>query len=143
MSDPSQFALEIVTPEGRLAAVEVELVEFPSGAGELGIYAGHTPLLVALGVGELRVYLRDEIQTYAVAGGYVEARQDFVRIAAIFAAADEEALRIDQACQRAQTALETAAAEPPSVIQAELADLRLEMAKMAEDRRKKRGARGR
>ena len=143
MPNPSLFVLEIVTPEGRLAAAEVELVEFPSGAGELGIYAGHTPLLVALGVGELRVYLKDEIQTYAVAGGYVQARPDFVRIAAIFASAGEEESRIEQACQRAQTALETAANEPPAVIQAELADLRLEMAKIAEDRRKKRAVRSR
>jgi F-type H+-transporting ATPase subunit epsilon len=143
MLNPSQFALEIVTPEGRLTTAEVDLVEFPSSAGDLGIYAGHTPLLVALGVGELRVYLRDEVQTYAVAGGCVQARPDFVRIAAIFASPGEEESRIEQACQRAQAALETAANEPAAVIQAELADLRLEMVKMAEDRRKKRNPRGR
>jgi F-type H+-transporting ATPase subunit epsilon len=136
------FALEIVTPEGRLTTAEVEFVEIPGVDGELGIYAGHTPLLTALSTGELRVYLRTEIAYYAVAGGYVEVRPELVRVVATFACAGEDEARIEDACQRAKTALEVAENEPDDVIKGEVQALKHELVKLAGAHRKRRPAQG-
>ena len=142
MAFMESFALEIVTPEGRLATEEVELVEFPGSAGEMGIYAGHTPLLVALGVGEMRVHRRGEVEHYAVAEGYVQIRPDFVRVAATFASTGEEEAHIEKACQRAKNALETAARESPAVIKGELESIKNQLVRIAEHRLHHRVGRG-
>lgn len=136
------FALEIVTPEGRLTAADVELVEIPGVGGELGVYAGHTPFLTALGTGELRVYRPAEMTTYIVSGGYVEVRPDHMRVLAAFASAGEESTHIDEACERAKQSLERAQQEPPDVIKGEVEALKNELVKKAEAHRFKRASHG-
>lgn len=140
--DMDLFALDIVTPEWHKTLTEVELVEIPSIDGDLGVYAGHAPLLTGLSVGEMRVYQNNEITCYALAGGFAEVRPERMRIVATFATPGEDDARIEEACLRAKSALETAENENPAVIQAEVESLKFEMLKLSEELRRKRISRG-
>lgn len=119
--------LEIVTPQGSLLQGAVDMVEFPSEAGDLGIYPGHVPMLVDLASGTLRVHRGGQEDLFAVAGGYVQIYGGLVRVVATFAITDEEAAAVDEACQRAKSALEMAQSEPPTRIAEELETLKTEM----------------
>jgi F-type H+-transporting ATPase subunit epsilon len=132
-----QFALAIVTPDGAFLNADVEGVEFPSFVGELGVLPGHVPILVDLAAGELRVYRNGGVDSYAVAGGFVQVRPQAVQIVATFASAGEAEAEIDAACQRAKQALETAAMEDPAVIAAELADLKTELAHLCQEKKQR------
>ncbi len=133
-----QLALSIVTPDGAFLEADVRGVEFPSQVGELGILPGHMPILVDLAAGELRVYRNGGVESYAVAGGFVQVRPQAVRIVATFASTGEAEAEIEAACQRARQALETAATEDPAVIAAELADLKAELARLCEEKKRQR-----
>ena len=50
------FQLEIVTPEESIFSGMVENVYLPGADGELGILAGHVPLVTSLSPGELRYH---------------------------------------------------------------------------------------
>lgn len=124
--------LIIVTPEGEVFRGAVDRVEFPSDAGELGILPGHVPLMVGVAVGELRIYQGEDLERFAVAGGFVEVNPREVRMVATFASAVEDLIQIEQACQRAQQALEKAAGESPAVIAGELSALRYDMVRLSQ-----------
>lgn len=130
--------LEIVTPEGRLMSRNVEMIEFPSESGELGILPGHAPLVADLAAGEMRVYERGSLEYLAVAGGYVQVYPSLVRVVATFATAVDDATQIEQACTRARTALETAATESPAVIAGELLSLKTGLMHAAETKLKRK-----
>lgn len=130
--DDGQMELEIVTPVGTLLGGVVDMVEFPSQAGDLGIYPGHVPLLVDLAAGTLRVHQGGQEELFAVAGGYVQIYPGLVRVVATFAMTDEEAMAVDEACQRAKTALEMAQTEPPAKIAEELEMLKAELLFLSE-----------
>ena len=131
--------LEVVTPEGLFLKQPVDMIEFPSEAGELGILGGHVPILTSLATGELRVYQTGRIDYYAVAGGYVQVLPELVRVVATFAITGAAETEIDAACQRAKSALETAAAEDPALIAAEIASLKGALIRLSQQRPKKRG----
>jgi len=64
--------LEIVTPERRVLEEEVDEVVLPSADGYLGVRPGHTPLLTALGIGELSFVRAGAVRHVAVAEGFAE-----------------------------------------------------------------------
>jgi F-type H+-transporting ATPase subunit epsilon len=136
--EPDQLLLEVVTPDGPFLKTAVEMVEFPSSVGELGILPGHIPMLVDLAAGELRIYRQGRVEQYAVAGGFVEIAPARIRVLATFASHGGPHIEIDAACHRARLALETAATEGPAEIAAELADLRSELLHLAQDAKRKR-----
>jgi F-type H+-transporting ATPase subunit epsilon len=103
------------------------MVELPTMSGELGIYPGHVPLLADVSAGELRVHTHNNIQYFALAGGYVQVFPSFIRIVASFASSGEDEAQIENACERAKAALEQAQSEDPALIAAELRDLRGEL----------------
>lgn len=130
--------LEVVTPEGRLMSKNVEMVEFPSEAGELGILPGHAPLVADLAAGEMRVYAGGCLEYLAVAGGYVQVYPSLMRVVATFATEVDEATQIEQACARARTALESAATESPAVIAGDLLSLKTGLMHAAEIKQKRK-----
>ena len=83
--------LEIVSPEGRVFTDEVDMVVVPGVDGELGILPHHTPLVTALGTGELRIRRAGTSQYMLISGGFVEVRPDKVVIMA-FVAEHSEAI---------------------------------------------------
>lgn len=44
----ASFQLELVSPEKLLLSRAVEMVVFPAAEGEMGVLAGHAPMIVAL-----------------------------------------------------------------------------------------------
>lgn len=86
--------LEIVSPERRAYTDEVDMVVVPGIDGELGILPRHTPLISALGVGELRIKKGGTEQALLISGGFVEVRPDKVIVMADLAEHSDE---IDEA----------------------------------------------
>ncbi len=79
----ASFQLELVSPEKLLLSRAVEMVVFPAAEGEMGVLAGHAPMIVALRGGVISV--RDGGQVtdkLFVAGGFAEVAPDRVTILA-------------------------------------------------------------
>jgi len=95
--------LEILTPERRVYEDDVDMVIAPGTEGYLGVLPHHTPLLTALGPGELRVKKGGTEQALTVFGGFMDVRPDRV---VILTDASEHAEDID--AQRAQEARDRA-----------------------------------
>jgi F-type H+-transporting ATPase subunit epsilon len=98
--------LEIVSPERRAFADEVDEVIVPGIDGQLGILPHHTRLITALGTGELRIRKGGTEQSLLISGGFVEVRSDKVIVMADLA---EHSSEIDEA--RAVEARKAAEAE--------------------------------
>ena len=101
--------LEIVTPERLAYADEVDSVQLPGAAGELGILPHHTPLVSMLGVGELRIRKGGAEESFAIVGGFVQVRPDKVVVMAETAdlASEIDLERAQEARREAERALET------------------------------------
>jgi F-type H+-transporting ATPase subunit epsilon len=102
--------LEIVTPERRAFTDEVDMVVVPGIEGQLGILPHHTPLISALGTGELKIKQRGSEQVMLISGGFVEVRPDKVVIMADVAEHSDEIdeARAVEARRRAEAELEQA-----------------------------------
>ncbi len=102
--------LEIVSPERRAYADDVDMVVVPGADGQLGILPHHTQLISALGTGELRIKKGGTEQILFISGGFVEVRPDKVVVMADLAEHSDE---IDEqlavaARKRAEAELEQA-----------------------------------
>jgi F-type H+-transporting ATPase subunit epsilon len=76
------FLLEIVTPERKVYADQVDMVSVKGVAGEMGILAHHLPLVSPLKVAPVIIKKGNVNQYIAVSGGFVEVRKDKVVILA-------------------------------------------------------------
>lgn len=79
----STFLLEIVTPERKVYAEQVNMVSVKGVEGELGILPNHIPLVTPLRIAPITVKKqgsKDEV--IAVNGGFMEVRKDKVVILA-------------------------------------------------------------
>jgi F-type H+-transporting ATPase subunit epsilon len=70
----------VVTPEKTLFDEWVDFVALPLYDGELGILAGHTPMIGRLGFGELRTKTGESVRRYFVDGGFVQVRNDVITV---------------------------------------------------------------
>ncbi len=98
--------LEVITPERRVYADDVDMVIAPGADGYLGILPHHAPLLTGLGPGEFRVKKGGTEEVLAVFGGFMDVRGDRV---VVLTDAAEHVEDID--LQRAQEARERAQKE--------------------------------
>ncbi|MGH2462748.1 MAG: F0F1 ATP synthase subunit epsilon [Candidatus Limnocylindria bacterium] len=100
--------LEIVSPEGRVFTDDVDMVVVPGIEGELGILPHHTPLVTALGTGELRIRQAGTVQFMLISGGFVEVRPDKVVVMAFVAEHSDaiDAAAAAEARRRAESELE-------------------------------------
>lgn len=93
--------VNIVTPDGPVYDSEVSMVIVKTTSGEMGILAGHIPMVAPLAVGAVKLKNADNKEVVvAVTGGFVEVRPDKI---SILAPAAEVAESIDLA--RAKEAL--------------------------------------
>ncbi len=77
-----KFNLQVITPDRVVFKGEVNEVYAPGFLGEFGVLAGHTPYLVLLKTGRLKIR-RDAQWTYAALnGGFCEVDYDSMRILA-------------------------------------------------------------
>ena len=85
-----KIQLEVVTPERRVLAEPVDMVNVPGLGGELGILPGHTPLISQLQTGVLTYVQEGKSFPLLVSGGFVEVRDDHVSVLADIAERPEE-----------------------------------------------------
>lgn len=80
----SVYNLEVVTPERVMLKDKVSFTIAPGTEGELGILAGHAPLMTALNPGEVRATLADGRTTahIVISGGFMEVTGDRTTILA-------------------------------------------------------------
>ncbi len=74
--------IEIATPEKLVASQPADSAQIPGKDGEMGILPGHAALLSELGQGELSFTLGGKTERIKVTGGYVEIRDNHVRVLA-------------------------------------------------------------
>jgi len=100
------IAVSIVTPDGPVHNSEVEMVVTKATSGEIGVSAGHVPLVAPLAIGSVR--LKNGTSTtekFAVSGGFLEVRPDQVTVLAQAAESANE-IDVDRALKAKQRAEE-------------------------------------
>ena len=70
MAETMQF--DLVSPERRVASLEVTSVQIPGADGDMTAMPGHAPLITTLRPGILRVESTGGTQEYVVTGGFAE-----------------------------------------------------------------------
>ena len=70
MADTMQF--DLVSPERRVASLEVTSVQIPGADGDMTAMPGHAPLITTLRPGILRVESTGGTHEYVVTGGFAE-----------------------------------------------------------------------
>ncbi len=79
----ASFQLELVSPEKLLLSRAVEMAVIPAAEGEMGVLAGHAPMIVALRGGVIAVHEGGQVtERLFVAGGFAEVAPDRVTILA-------------------------------------------------------------
>src|SRR5204862_2246040 len=113
MALPTHLQLQIVSADKSLVNETVDEVEIPGADGYFGVLPGHTPLLGALGAGEMWYRRGTEVHHLMIAFGFAEVQPDAVTILAQIAErADEiDVARAEAAKQRAEERLLTPQAE--------------------------------
>jgi F-type H+-transporting ATPase subunit epsilon len=76
------FQIEIVTPEKLVLDQRAEFAEIPGKDGYIGILPGHAALLSELGEGLLKITSGAQTREVMVSGGYIEVRDNHVRVLA-------------------------------------------------------------
>ncbi|MBO5292176.1 MAG: ATP synthase F1 subunit epsilon [Lachnospiraceae bacterium] len=97
------FTLRIITPDRVFFEEPVEMVEFNTTEGEIGIYPNHVPTTVIVAPGVLTITQEDGQREAALHSGFAEILQDGVTILAEIIEWPEE---IDK--ERAEAARERA-----------------------------------
>lgn len=109
MADERNFRLEVITPERVFYEGDVNMVEFNTTEGEIGIYKGHVPMTVIINPGVLTISETDRARNAALHAGFVEILQDKVTVLAEIVEWPEEIdkARAEAAKARAEERLRT------------------------------------
>lgn len=79
----ASFQLELVSPEKLLLSRLVDMAVIPAAEGEMGVLAGHAPMIVSLRGGVIAVHEGGQVtERLFVAGGFAEVGPDRVTILA-------------------------------------------------------------
>jgi F-type H+-transporting ATPase subunit epsilon len=76
------FQIQVVTPERLVLDQQAEFAEIPGKDGYIGVLPGHAALLGELGEGILKITSGAQTREITVSGGYVEVRDNHVRVLA-------------------------------------------------------------
>lgn len=82
MAEGNKFNLKIITPDREFYAGDVEMVEFNTIEGEVGILKGHIPISMIIAPGVLTITSDGESTNAALHAGFVEVLPDRVTILA-------------------------------------------------------------
>ena len=77
-----KFKLTIVTPDREFFNEDVDMVEFNTTEGEIGIYKGHIPLTVIVKPGILTITQGETVKNAALHAGFVQILPEEVTILA-------------------------------------------------------------
>jgi F-type H+-transporting ATPase subunit epsilon len=72
----STFLLEVVTPDRKFFTDNVQMVIIKTPDGEMGILKDHTPMVVAVAIGPIRIQKDGEWLEAVVSEGFMEIKQD-------------------------------------------------------------------
>ena len=87
----TQFELNIVSAEQKIFTGQVVSVRVTGVDGELGVYAGHVPLLTSIKPGMVKSTLEDGKEEFIyVSGGFLEVQPTIVTVLADVAIRGEE-----------------------------------------------------
>lgn len=82
MADKNSFLLRIITPERLFYENQVDMVEFNTTEGEIGVLPGHVPLTVIVKPGIIDITEPDGDKVAALHAGFAEILPDRVTILA-------------------------------------------------------------
>ena len=107
MAENKSFQLRVITPNRVFYEGKVDMVEFDTTEGEIGVLPGHIPLTVIIKPGVLRIYEAAGEKQAALHSGFAEILPDGVTILAeIVEWADEiDEHRAEAALKRAEERL--------------------------------------
>ncbi|MFJ7952344.1 F0F1 ATP synthase subunit epsilon [Lysinibacillus sp. NPDC096418] len=97
--------VNIVTPDGPVYDSEVTMVIAKTTSGEIGVLAGHIPMVAPLAIGAVKLKKADgSTELVAVSGGFIEVRPEKISILApsAEAASDINLTRAKEALTRAE-----------------------------------------
>ena len=122
MADVRNFRLKVITPERVFYDGDVNMVEFNTTEGEIGIYKGHVPMTVIVNPGILTISESDRARNAALHAGFVEILEDKVTVLAEIIEWPEEIdrKRAEEAKARAEERLRSKSPET-DVLRAETA----------------------
>ena len=81
---------DIVSAEGSIFSGAAEMVIATGEMGDLGVSAGHSPLLTGLKPGPVRVLANDDEVVFYVSGGFLEVQPNVVTVLADTAARGDD-----------------------------------------------------
>lgn len=78
------LTFELVTPEKAVLSTTAYMVEIPGSEGDMGVLAGHAPVMTTIRDGEVRVYATAGAtpQRISVEGGFAEVGPDGLTVLA-------------------------------------------------------------
>jgi F-type H+-transporting ATPase subunit epsilon len=107
MANTMQF--DLVSPERRIATLEVSAVQIPGTDGDLTAMPGHAPLITTIRPGILRVESTEGAKEYVVTGGFAEIGEGLSVLAEKALPRDEMTQEtFDEIIAEARAALSTA-----------------------------------
>ena len=108
MADTMQF--DLVSPERRLASMQVTVVQIPGADGDMAAMPDHAPTITTLRPGVLRVEGPEGTAEYVVTGGFAEISFDGVSVLAERAVpkGDMTQAHLDEMMEEAKTTYQTA-----------------------------------
>lgn len=117
----AKFNLSIITYSKKLLEKEVEYVRVRTTQGDMGILANHTPLVVELDPGEMKIKNEDKEEFYFLSGGFLEVSDNKVNIIADQAiyASDIDYERAKAQAEEARKAMELTNEDEQSFVLAE------------------------
>lgn len=100
----NRFTLKVITPDRVFYEEQVNMVEFNTIEGEVGIYKEHIPMTMIIAPGILTITQDNEIKEAALHAGFAEVLQDKVTILAeiIEWPAEIDLKRAEEAKERAE-----------------------------------------
>lgn len=125
MAGASNFRLRIITPDRVFYDEAVEMVEFCTTEGEIGVLPEHIPMTVIVKPGILAIHERDKVKEAALHAGFAEIMPKQVTILAEVIEWPEEIdkKRAEAAKERAEERLRIQA-PGTDIVRAEVALLR-------------------
>ena len=122
--------LEIVSPEKLLLSRPVEMVVLPAYEGEMGVLQGHSPMIVLLRGGTIRLYeggvVKEELY---VSGGFAEVTPERVTVLATEATPSAEVSKAEGERRMAAAEADYAAADKMDVVTLDAAMDRIQSAR--------------
>lgn len=82
MADKSDFLLRVITPDRVFYEQQVDMVEFNTTEGEIGVLPGHIPMTVIVKPGILYIHEPEEEKKAALHAGFAEILPEGVTILA-------------------------------------------------------------